>query len=185
MAPAPSWADDDARTPPIRTIIVWIWPVIVGIWIWVIARRPCHHGGLRRRFLVHVKINTLWDAVGVGPAATRAIGPNLRKLIRGKGRGLNDIIIVAEIVKGSVAVPKNLEMDGCVANVFTVGLDSCAGFGGLDQDFVSDGPVWSPFHAGRDSLAAGKEASESCTASKNEILRFHLAIGVFRHSEPL
>src|SRR6266481_4373820 len=109
----------------------------------------------------------------MGPATTRAIGPDLRKLIRGKGRGLNDIIIVAEIVKGSVAVSKNFEVDGCVTNVFTVGLNSCAGFGGLDQDFVSNGPVWSPFHAGRDSLAASEKAGERCTAGKNEVLRFH------------
>jgi hypothetical protein len=121
----------------------------------------------------------------MGPTATRAIGPNLRVLVRGKRRSLNDIIIVTEIVKGSVAVPKHFQVDGCVANVFAVGFDSRAGFRGFDQDVVCDGSMRAPFHAGRDCLAASEEAGESCAAGKNEVLRFHSAIGVFRHSEPI
>src|SRR5262245_47553807 len=174
VPPTPARPDDDAGTPPIRTIVIGIWTVIVGIW--VIARPACYHRRLRRRFLIHVKIYALWDWVGVGPTAPRAIGPNLRVLIRGKRGSLNDIIIIAEIVKSSVAVAKNFEVDGCVADVFTVGFDSCAGFGGLDQDVVSDGSMRSPFNAGGNGLAASKKASESCAASKNEVLRFHWVI---------
>lgn len=109
----------------------------------------------------------------MGPTATRAIGPNLRVLIRRKRQSLNDIIIVAEIVKGSVAVPKNLQVDGCVANVFTVGLDPGAGVGGLDQNIVSDRAMRAAFNARWNSLTARKEASERCRAGKNDALRFH------------
>src|SRR5947207_3367856 len=101
-APSPiSWANDDAWTPPIRAIIIRIRPIIVGIGV---VARPARYGRrLRRRFLIHVKINALWDWVGMGPTATRPIGPNLGILIRGKRGSLNHIIIVAEIVKGPVA----------------------------------------------------------------------------------
>ena len=109
----------------------------------------------------------------MGPATTGAIGPHLRVLICSKRRSLNDIIVVAEVMKGSVAVAKNFEMDGCVANVFTVGFNSGAGFGGFDQDVVSDGSMRTAFHAGWNGLAAGKEAGERCAAGKNEVLRFH------------
>jgi hypothetical protein len=157
MAPAPiSRADNDARTPPIRTIIIWIRPVIVRIG--VIARPACYDRRLRRRLLIHVKINALWNRVRLGEPSAGAISPNLRVLIGGKRGGLNDIIIVAEIVKGSVTVAKYFEVDGCVANVFTVGLDSGAGFGGLYQNVVSDGPMRAAFNAWRNGLAAGKEA---------------------------
>jgi hypothetical protein len=183
VPPTPSRSDDDTRTPPIRTIIIRIWAVIIGIWIRVITRPACYCGRLRRRFLIHVKINALRDCVGVGPAPARAIAPNLRVLVRGKGRSLNDIIIVAEIVEGSVAVAKNFEMDGCVANVFSIGFNSCPGFGGFDQDVISDGPVRAPFNAWRNGLAASEEAGQRCSAGKNEVLRFHWIIGVLQGPE--
>jgi hypothetical protein len=94
----------------------------------------------------------------MAPTPTGAISPNLRELIGGKRGSLNDIIIVAEIVKGSVTVAKYFEVDGSVANVFTVGLDSGAGVGGFNEDVVSDGPMRAAFNAWRDGLAAGKEA---------------------------
>ena len=109
----------------------------------------------------------------MSPTATRAIGPNLRKLICGKRGSLNDIIIVAEIVKGSVAVAKNFEVDRCVANIFTVCLDSGAGVGSLDHDIVSDGAMRVLFNVGGNCLAASEKAGERCTVGKNEVIRFH------------
>jgi len=109
----------------------------------------------------------------MGPTATRPIGPNLGILIRGKRGSLNHIIIVAEIVKGPVAVAKNFEMDRCVTHVFAVGFDSRTRLGGFNQNVVSDGPVGAPFNARWNGLAASEGAGQRCTAGKNEVLRFH------------
>ena len=125
----PTRADNDAWPPPVWAVVPRIWSIIVRITI--IARRS-RDDWRRRLFLVHVEVNALWDLVGVGPSATGSVGANLGELVGYERVGLNDVFEGTEIVKGSVAVTKDFEVGGCVADVFAIGFDSGAGRGGLD-----------------------------------------------------
>lgn len=177
VMPMESWADDDARSPIIvRIVRPPIWAVVIWVWgIGIVARWRITSDGRRlSRFLIHVQVNSLRDMIRVGPSATGVIGANLSKLVGRKRKSLDHILIRTKVVKSSVTITEYFEMDGCVADVFAVGFDSGARFGGLDQHVVSDRPVRATFDPGRNSLAAGKQADKSRAAGKEQVFRSHI-----------
>jgi len=105
-------SDNYSRPPPIRVIIgigirIRIRAVIIGMGIDIIARPADHDRRRRGRFLIHVKINTLRDRVSRAETFARGVGVSLSVLIRCNWKGLNDVLRIAEAVKGSVALAKN------------------------------------------------------------------------------
>jgi hypothetical protein len=168
-----------ARTP-IGVIIririgVRIWAVIIRMGINIIAWPADHYRRRRGRFLIHVEINTLRDSVSRAEPFAGGVGVSLSVLICCNGKGLNDVLRIAEAVKGAIALAENLKVNGCVANEFAVGFNSSARFRSLDQDIVSDSSFRSFFNTRRKSFTASKQAREGCEAGENEILRIHVS----------
>lgn len=175
--PMESWADDDARPPIIiRIIRPPIGTVIIGVWGIGIVARWRITGDWRRLsgLLIHVQVNSLGNMIRVGPSTTGVIGANLSELVRRKRKSLNHILEGTKVVKCSVTVTKYFQVNGRVANVFTVGFDSGARLGSLDQHVVSDCSMRAVFDPGRNSLAAGKQADKSRAAGKEQVFRFHI-----------
>lgn len=167
-----SRTDNDAWPPPVWAVVPRIWAIIVRIPI--IARRS-RDDRARSRFLVHVEVNALWDLVGMGPAATGAVGANLGILVGYERECLDGVFIGTEVVKGTVAVAKDFQVGRRVADVFAIGFDSSAGRGGLDQDVVSDSSMRSTFHTRGNGLATSQQAGDSRESCENEVLRFHIS----------
>lgn len=165
--------NDDARTPIIirRTVvIIRVWtPVRVA----VISRGRCGRNW-RRRLLVHVEINALRNTIGFSEAVAGPEGPNLLELVGYDWERLDNILKVTEIVKGSVAVAKNLQVHGGVADVLSISLNSCARSRNLDENIVSNSSVWATLDAGGNGFTADEEAGQRRAAGKKQVLRFHI-----------
>lgn len=169
MVPIKPRADHNSRTPPIWSVVR---PVIV--WIRIVTRTFVCDGRRRRGFLVHIEINPLRDAVGVGPTAASAIGANLSVLVGRQREGLDHVFEGTEVMKSSIPVTKDFEMHWGVADVIAVSFNSGARFGGFDQNVVSDCAVRTAFDAGRDCLTPSQQAGKSWKTKKDEKLRFHI-----------
>lgn len=81
-----------------------------------------------RRRVIHVEINPLRDVVLRGKEPPGPKDPDLGELICRQGKGTDNVIIRAEIVEGSVFVPKDFQMRGADAHVLAVGIDVRAGW---------------------------------------------------------
>lgn len=128
--PVKSGTDNYAWPPPIWTVVIRVWSIV--IWVGIVTRALARDCRRRSRFLIHIEIDALRDLVGMSPAASGAISSNLSVLVGRQRKGLDGIFERAEIVEGSVTVAKDLNMRGGVADVFAVGFNSRAGRRGFD-----------------------------------------------------
>jgi hypothetical protein len=173
VMPAKSRPDNNAWAPPIWTVVIRVWSIV--IWIGIVTRTLACDRRRRSLFLIHIEVDALRDLIGMSPAASGTISANLGELVGGQRKGLDDVFERTEIVEGSVTVAKDFDVGGRVADVFAVGFNSCAGRRGFDQDVVGNSSVGTTFNARRNSLTTGEQSGRSRKAGKNEVICFHIS----------
>src|SRR5690349_4952500 len=114
------WTDINPRAIKMRPI------VIIGRWFVVRVHIYWRRRRRVRHFLVHVEIDALRNSILGRKSTTCSERPDLRKLIRGEWRCLNDVLKGTEVVKGAVGVAENLQVNRGVAEIIAIGVDASA-----------------------------------------------------------
>src|SRR5437867_560991 len=146
-----------AKVEPKRRAIV-IWRAVIDARSIIripIPRRPI--GRVNSGLLIHVEIDSLGNAVFRAEPLAGSEKSCLFKLVRRQRQGPDHIVSVAEVVKRSVRIAEYLQMHRCVAHVLTIGFDSRAWLGSLDQDVVGHGAVRSALRARGYGLTSGQK----------------------------
>jgi len=96
---------------------------------------------LRRLLEASVEEKFLRDSIFRSPPSSSTKLFVLNKFGRAFRSCLDEVIVTAEIVEGSILVAKNLERAWSLSDIVVIGLDPDSGFIGFDRDVVRDGVI--------------------------------------------
>src|SRR5690348_3775432 len=146
----------------------------------IVRRRITRVGRYRHPFrirvgLAHVEINPLGDVIFRCKEPSRAKDSRLDVLIGGYRQGSHNVVKGAEVMKRSIFVAKDLQVQGSIPDNLAVGLDPRARGKGLDHHIISNRAVRTTLCPGRRRFATGQKPGGNQSQNHTNS-RFHLAL---------
>ena len=118
--------------------------------------------------LVHIKKDLLRDVIFGSEITTRLKHTSLNELVGLQWQGTNDVIIRTEVVKGTILVTKDLQVQRGLANDLAIGFDPGTRRSSINRHIIGDGVMGPMFEiVGRRGRTTNQQSQRRCCDSQN------------------